>query len=62
MSLDEPRSRIESDRKYTKKRNICDWLRENFDSSEVVAYVELFGEKVPVSRDEALMILGCRNV
>lgn len=41
--------------------NICDKLRKEFEKGEVVAYVKILGERVPVSRDEALRIFGCHN-
>lgn len=43
--------------------NVCEWLRTNFSRGEVVAYVKLWFEEdlIPISRDEALLILGCRS-
>ena len=41
------------------KRNMCDRLREDYEKGEVVGYVEILGETIPLSRDEALRIFGC---
>lgn len=46
-----------------KKESICDRLRKlDFKKGQVVGLVELLGEKVHVSRDEALMLFGCHEV
>lgn len=42
----------------TMTENICDKLRK-YTKGEIIAYVTILGETVPISRDEALMIFGC---
>ena len=42
--------------------NVCDKLRKNYVPNEVVCRVKILGEIVPVSREEALMLFGCREV
>jgi hypothetical protein len=41
--------------------NICDKLRKNYSPNQVVDRVKILGEEVPVSREEALMLFGCRK-
>jgi hypothetical protein len=41
-----------------KKRNIIERLLNDYTPNQVVCYVKILGEKVPISREEALQIFG----
>jgi len=42
------------------KRTILDKLR-NYQSQQVVCYVTILGEKIPLSKNDILHVLGCKE-